>query len=65
MIADCTRCPHSITAETPQSVVVLCQFTKPAVVVAVLPRKVRLERQTVTARECPQKECAIHAHCKE
>jgi hypothetical protein len=50
---NCLPCPHSITAETPQSVVILCQFTKPAVVVAVFSRKVRLERQTVTPTECP------------
>jgi hypothetical protein len=57
-LTDCIPCPHSITAETPQSVVILCAHTKPAVVVAVLPRKVRLERQTVTARECPLKPAA-------
>jgi hypothetical protein len=54
MSQDCLGCKSSQTAETPQSVVVLCRYALPPVVVAVLRRKEVLRHMVVTPRECPK-----------
>jgi hypothetical protein len=55
---DCLTCEHRTIVELSASVALLCYAKYPPCCMATFPRKVRLERQTVTPTECPLKPAA-------